>query len=84
MALATSLGRQTAHDVVHDAATQVATVGKSFSAVLMGDPRVAGHLDSSELDTILNPAHHVGLSADIAAAAARRARVPTQRHNRPE
>ena len=66
------IGRQTAHEVVYDAAR---AEGITFADALKCDPRVTIHLDAATIDRLLDPAGHTGLSADIARAAARRARA---------
>jgi len=72
LALGRHIGRQVAHDVVYDAAQQ-AENGPPFADVLQRDPRVAGVLAPSDLADLLDPAHHVGQSAELALAAADRA-----------
>ncbi|UQZ82445.1 3-carboxy-cis,cis-muconate cycloisomerase [Paenibacillus konkukensis] len=83
MTLAQTIGRQTAHEVVHDAAYQVARSGASttFSDVLTADPRVNEHLSKEELRKLLDPAAHTGLSAEIARKTASRARAAAQLMN---
>lgn len=75
MRLADTLGRQRAHHVVHEAATLAATTGEDFGAVLARDPAVAGGLDAREIDELLDPAHHLGLSAEIARTTAAQVRA---------
>ncbi|HXP58687.1 MAG TPA: adenylosuccinate lyase family protein [Streptosporangiaceae bacterium] len=70
--LGRAIGRQKAHEVVHDAAR---AQGTTFAQALSRDPRVTAHLDAATIDGLLDPASHTGLSADIARAAARRARA---------
>lgn len=75
MRLGELIGRQEAHAVVHHAASKAATDHVSFMEVLATDPRITGHLTMAEIQTLLDPARHAGLSAEIAHAAARRARA---------
>ena len=70
--LGRAIGRQAAHEVVHDAAR---AEGVTFAGALKGDPRVTAHLDATTIDHLLDPAGHTGLSAGIARAAAERARA---------
>jgi 3-carboxy-cis,cis-muconate cycloisomerase len=70
--LGLAIGRQTAHQVVSDAAR---AEGITFADALKRDPRVTAHLDAAAIDGLLDPARHTGLSAGIARAAAERARA---------
>jgi adenylosuccinate lyase len=70
--LGRAIGRQTAHEVVYDAAR---AEDLTFADALKRDPRVTAHLDGATIDRLLDPAGHTGLSADIARQAAQRARV---------
>jgi adenylosuccinate lyase len=72
--LATTLGRQHAHDVVYDAAQAAFVEGRAFSAVLAADPRVTAHLEHAAIDRLLDPVAYTGLCADMAREAAERAR----------
>ena len=71
--LATTLGRQHAHDVVYDAAQAAVVEGRAFAAVLAADPRVTAHLERAALDSLLDPVAYSGLCADMAREAAARA-----------
>uniref|UniRef100_UPI0040535B38 lyase family protein n=1 Tax=Microbacterium sp. LWH7-1.2 TaxID=3135257 RepID=UPI0040535B38 len=75
MRLAEKVGRQQAHAVVHHAAAQATTSGKEFLEILRADPAVTNNLTTAEVENLLDPEHHVGLSADIARATAQRARA---------
>jgi 3-carboxy-cis,cis-muconate cycloisomerase len=72
LTLGLAIGRQTAHEVVGDAAR---ADGVTFADALKRDPRVTAHLDAAAIDGLLDPARHTGLSAGIARAAAERARA---------
>jgi 3-carboxy-cis,cis-muconate cycloisomerase len=74
MRLGELIGRQEAHAVVHHAAKNASTDHSAFMEVLATDSRITGHLTVAEIQTLLDPARHVGLSAEIAHAVARRAR----------
>ena len=67
MWLGQAIGRQTAHEIVYDAAR---AEGTTFAAALSRDPRVATHLDPAAIDRLLDPVGHTGLSEDIARATA--------------
>jgi 3-carboxy-cis,cis-muconate cycloisomerase len=71
--LATTLGRQHAHDVVYDAAQAAFVDGRAFAAVLAADPRVTAHLEGDAIDRLLDPVAYSGLCADMAREAAERA-----------
>jgi len=70
--LGRAIGRPRAHEVVYDAAR---APGTTFAEALTSDPRVTAHLDAATMDSLLDPARHTGWSADMARAAARRARA---------
>lgn len=74
MALADTLGRQRAHDVVHHAAGVAATTDRTFAEVVAQDPRVSGQLTETQIQALLDPGTHTGRSADIARQTATRAR----------
>jgi adenylosuccinate lyase len=71
--LATTLGRQHAHDVVYDAAQAAVVEERAFAAVLAADPRVTAHLEHGAIDRLLDPIAYTGLCADMAREAAARA-----------
>jgi len=68
MTLAKTIGRQIADEVIHDAAHQVVKSGTeiTFFDTLSKDPRVKENLSSAEIKQLLDPARHIGLSAEIA------------------
>jgi 3-carboxy-cis,cis-muconate cycloisomerase len=72
LGLGRAIGRQVAHEVVYDAAR---ADGATFTDAIKRDPRVTAHLDAATMDRLLDAANHTGLSADIARAAAQRARA---------
>ena len=74
LALGEFLGRQDAHDVVYDAAQSAATGQGEFAALLAADLRVRQHLDPTAIEALLDPAAYTGLSAELAAEQAARAR----------
>src|SRR5271165_306384 len=72
--LGATIGRQHAHDVVYDAAQAAFTEGRSFASLLAADKRVTAHLDAGAIAALLDPTAYTGLCADMARAAAVRAR----------
>jgi 3-carboxy-cis,cis-muconate cycloisomerase len=81
MALAPTLGRQHAHDVVHQAATTAATTRQPFTHVMAHDPRITTHLTTAQITTLLDPTTHTGHSHTIATDTAQRVRATLR--NRP-
>jgi 3-carboxy-cis,cis-muconate cycloisomerase len=75
LSLGKTIGRQHAHDVVYDAAQAAAVEGKPFAALLAADPRVAAHLDKTQIAALLDPAGYTGLCGAMARDAAARARA---------
>ncbi len=72
--LGAAMGRQHAHDVVYDAAQAAFVEGRSFAAVLAGDPRVTAQLDATAIAELLDPTVYTGLCAEMARSGASRAR----------
>ncbi len=73
--LGNTVGRQTAHDIVYDAAQAAVLEQRAFSAVLAADPRVTMHLDARARERLLDPLAYTGLCAEMAREAAARARA---------
>lgn len=74
MRLAERIGRQEAHAVVHHAAVHAASSGEQFADVLAAEPAVTDALGAAEIDALLDPAGHLGLSAALARETAQRVR----------
>jgi adenylosuccinate lyase len=83
LALGRVIGRQEAHRVVAQAARRAAAGEATFAELLNADARVAACLDATDLAALLDPTRHLGLSAEIALAAARRARAAIVAHRSP-
>jgi adenylosuccinate lyase len=60
MALAEHVGRQTAHEVVHEAAMTAQGSDRSFRDYLAADDRVTDHLDPGRLATLTDHRSYVG------------------------
>jgi adenylosuccinate lyase len=73
--LGKAIGRQHAHDVVYDAAQAAFVENKSFSELLMGDRRVAVHVDQEAMRKLLDPTLYTGLCAEMAREQAALART---------
>ncbi|WP_433089289.1 class-II fumarase/aspartase family protein [Dactylosporangium sp. CA-052675] len=78
LALGKVIGRQEAHRVVSDAAHRAAAGEGTFAGLLDTDPRVTTYLSATDLRALLDPTRHLGLSAELAAAGAARARAAVQ------
>ncbi|MEF8788791.1 MAG: adenylosuccinate lyase [Haloarculaceae archaeon] len=66
MALAEHVGRQTAHDLVYDAAMEAATSDRGFEDRLLDDERIAEALSAEEVAELTDPANYTGVSDTIA------------------
>ncbi|MBL8160957.1 MAG: adenylosuccinate lyase [Anaerolineae bacterium] len=56
------VGRQTAHDLIYEAAMESYEQNRPFADVLRQKPQVMAHLTAEQIDTLLNPADYVGLA----------------------
>jgi adenylosuccinate lyase len=77
--LGRAIGRQHAHDAIYAAAQDSATGGEPFSVLLAQDPRVLDHLGRDRIDALLDPTAYTGRCAEMAHAAAARARMSAKR-----
>ena len=66
MALAESVGRVTAHDLVYDAAMEAVDSGRSFEECLLSDDRIAAELSAEEVAELTDPTNYTGVSDAIA------------------
>ena len=82
MELATMIGRQEAHEVVHRAAQRVATSHPrlEFADALAAEPAIGERLTREQLSTLLDPTRHTGLSVELARETSRRAAEAAARH----
>ena len=53
------LGRQTAHEVVHEASMLAFEQGRSLQELLMEDTRVTQHLSGPQIEALMNPAAYI-------------------------
>jgi 3-carboxy-cis,cis-muconate cycloisomerase len=74
LALGRVIGRQEAHRIVAEAAKRAAAGEGTFAALLNANEQITAYLSPADIDTLLDPTRHLGLSAEIANTAARRAR----------
>jgi adenylosuccinate lyase len=75
LSLGRHIGRQTAHDVIYEAAQTAARERKSFRTLLAADPHVRRHLDEKQIAELLDPAAYTGNCANFATEQAARARA---------
>ncbi len=62
MKVAERLGRQTAHELLHELAMEAVETGRPFEELLRANPRVAGALGDADLAAVLDPAGYSGLA----------------------
>jgi adenylosuccinate lyase len=60
LALGKTLGKQSAHEIVHELAMMAFEKKQLFRDVLLGDPRVTEHLDAGMIDELLDPIGYLG------------------------
>lgn len=72
MALGAALGHEAAHSLVQKAARRASEAGTTLGEELAADPEVARHVTAEQLETLLDPASYLGLSAASATAVADR------------
>jgi len=63
--LAEKLGKQTAHEVVYEAAMHAQEHGGTLEAALARDPRIKGTASAADLAAILDPTTYVGLAPEL-------------------
>ncbi|WP_218278869.1 adenylosuccinate lyase family protein [Pseudomonas sp. MYb185] len=76
------LGRQLAHDVVHEAASTAARTHRPVGQVLIGNPIVNRIMPREGIQAALDPESHLGDSVKLAIKLARRARSEAERVRR--
>lgn len=74
MALAASVGRQTAHKLVRKHAVRALNEERSFVDCLREDPRVTEHLSADELESLTDPTTYLGSATVFATAVLERKR----------
>ena len=74
MALAKSLGRQTAHELVREHALHAREEGRPFVDCLRDDPRVTERLSPNELSSLTDPATYLGSATAFTTAVLERDR----------
>lgn len=69
------LGRQSAHDLVHESAIEAVRSQRDVSTVLADHPGVTAYLSKAELQFILTPDSYLGQSRELATRLAERGRT---------
>lgn len=64
--LGRAIGRQRAHDAVHEATEESVRTGRPFDEVLRGLPAIADHVEPERVRALLDPEAYVGLCAEVA------------------
>lgn len=75
MALAEELGRQTAHDVTHEAAMRALDGEASFAEALLKDERVTSSFSQERIEEATDPEAYTGVSGELAQRALDRSRA---------
>ena len=63
--LGTSVGKQSAHEIIYADAMKSIQTGVSFRDVLVDDPRVTAHLGKEDIEGLLMPERYTGLASRI-------------------
>ena len=66
LALGEKIGKMRAHEIVNEDATKALRSELGFTEVLVSDERVNPYLSESEIDRMLDPREHIGLSTQFA------------------
>ncbi len=66
MELASSVGRQTAHEIVYEAATKTMNSDQSFFESLLADERITDELTEEQLRDLTDPSQYTGISSVLA------------------
>ena len=72
MQLVERLGKDAAHERVYQLAMRSTHEGIPYADVLRDDPLIRQHFSDSEINTLLDPAHYIGLCVEIAEETAAR------------
>ena len=64
-ALAGRVGRQKAHDIVHEISMAAVNTRTPFADALKRHPAVSSHLDAVEIERLLDPTTYIGLAVEF-------------------
>ena len=59
------LGKQTAHRLIYEISMEAIEDGKPFLVLLMNHPEISSRFSRDEIERVINPGNHVGLSQEI-------------------
>ena len=62
---APALGRQVAHDLVHDCCREVLTKGTPFLDALAAEPKIAAVMSRAALARLVAPANYLGAAPEM-------------------
>lgn len=65
MALAEHVGKEAAHRIVHEVATEARENGDSFAEILRDDDRVTDYLTDAEIETLTDPTAYTGFAGRL-------------------
>ncbi|MFB6233845.1 MAG: adenylosuccinate lyase family protein [Halopenitus sp.] len=65
MALADRVGKDEAHHLVHELATEAMRSEQDFESVLLGDGRVTEHLSAAEIESLTDPENYTGMAEQL-------------------
>ena len=65
MHLSPIIGRQRAHDLLHNACMAAFEQGRPMKETLMAEPAVREHMDEAAIDALLAPENYTGLCAEL-------------------
>lgn len=74
LALATPIGRQSAHTLVYELSQRAQSDGKQLRDCLLADPTVTAHLSAADVDGLLDPALYLGEARQLTDLAVDRGR----------
>lgn len=59
------IGKQTAHQLIYEVSMEAIETGQPLIELLMKHPEVAGNFNQTEIEQIINPENHTGMSAEL-------------------
>ena len=63
--LGRDMGKQTAHQLIYETSMEALEKGGSLVDLLLKRPEVAGKFSREEIEQTINPANHIGMSAEL-------------------
>ncbi len=63
--LGASIGKQIAHQLIYEISMQAIEEGKPFLDLLMNHPQISSRFSRDEIEQVINPGNHVGLSREV-------------------